>query len=113
MVLLHQVEAFTKWKYNSNKYIRYNYRNTIYWKSVAILTSTINIIYKSNAKFETDLALNGVCMVSMSVSDDESDTPFSASLSGSDLELIYSNANSSSIGLHLTENHFQLQRIFL
>ena len=56
------------------------------------------------AKFETDLALNGVCMVSMSVSDDESDTPFSASLSGSDLQLIYSNANSSSIGLHLTEN---------
>ena len=43
-------------------------------------------------------------MVSMSVSDDESDTPFSASLSGSDVELIYSNANSSSIGLHLTEN---------
>ena len=29
-------------------------------------------------------------MVSMSVSDDESDTPFSASLSGSDLELVYS-----------------------
>jgi len=43
-------------------------------------------------------------MVSMSVSDDESDTPFSASLSGSDLQLVYSNANSSSIGLHLTEN---------
>ncbi len=57
-----------------------------------------------SAKFETDLALNGVCMVSMSVSDDESDTPFSASLSGSDVELIYSNANSSSIGLHLTGN---------
>ncbi len=56
------------------------------------------------AKFETDLALNGVCMVSMSVSDDESDTPFSASLSGSDLQLVYSNANSSSIGLHLTQN---------
>ena len=43
-------------------------------------------------------------MVSMSVSDDESDTPFSASLSGSDLQLVYSNANSSSIGLHLTQN---------
>ena len=57
-----------------------------------------------SAKFETDLALSGVTMVSMSVSDDESDTPFSASLSGSDLELVYSNANSSSIGLHLTEN---------
>ena len=57
-----------------------------------------------SAKFETDLALNGVTMVSMSVSDDESDTPFSASLSGSDVELVYSNANSSSIGLHLTEN---------
>ena len=57
-----------------------------------------------SAKFETDLALNGVTMVSMSVSDDESDTPFSASLSGSNLELVYSNANSSSIGLHLTQN---------
>jgi len=57
-----------------------------------------------SAKFETDLALSGVTMVSMSVSDDESDTPFSASLSGSDLELVYSNANSSSIGLHLTGN---------
>ena len=57
-----------------------------------------------SAKFETDLALNGVTMVSMSVSDDESDTPFSASLSGSDVELVYSNANSSSIGLHLTGN---------
>ncbi len=57
-----------------------------------------------SAKFETNLALNGVTMVSMSVSDDESDTPFSASLSGSDLQLVYSNANSSSIGLHLTEN---------
>ena len=57
-----------------------------------------------SAKFETNLALNGVTMVSMSVSDDESDTPFSASLSGSDLQLVYSNANSSSIGLHLTQN---------
>ena len=57
-----------------------------------------------SAKFETNLALNGVTMVSMSVSDDESDTPFSASLSGSDLQLVYSNANSSSIGLELTEN---------
>ncbi len=57
-----------------------------------------------SAKFETELALSGVTMVSMSVSDDESDTPFSASLSGSDLQLVYSNANSSSIGLHLTQN---------
>ena len=57
-----------------------------------------------SAKFETNLALNGVTMVSMSVSDDESDTPFSASLSGSDLQLVYSNANSSSIGLELTQN---------
>ena len=57
-----------------------------------------------SAKFETNLALSGVTMVSMSVSDDESDTPFSASLSGSDLQLVYSNANSSSIGLELTQN---------
>ena len=51
-------------------------------------------------------------MVSMSVSDDESDTPFTiTSLSGSDLELVYSNSNSSSIGLHLTENATQLENI--
>lgn len=62
------------------------------------------VFTNQSSKFETDLALNGVTMVSMSVSDDESDTPFSASLSGSDVELVYSNANSSSIGLHLTGN---------
>ena len=56
------------------------------------------------ANFETDLALDGVTMVSMSVSDTESDTPFSASLSGSNLSLVYSNSDSSSIGIHASGN---------
>ena len=79
---------------------------TPFTKSVANEQSQVYRLLTNQTKFETDLKLNGVCMVSMSVSDDESDTPFSASLSGSDVELIYSNANSSSIGLHLTENDF-------
>ena len=79
-------------------------RETPFTASVAANQAPSIAFTNQTAKFETDLALNGVCMVSMSVSDDESDTPFSASLSGSDLQLIYSNANSSSIGLHLTEN---------
>ena len=54
------------------------------------------------ANFNTNLGTSGTTMVSMSVSDTEGDTPFSASLSGSDLELVYSNDDSSSIGLHLT-----------
>jgi hypothetical protein len=52
-----------------------------------------------SAKFETNFALTGVTMVSMSISDTESDTPFSASLSGtnaSDLQIVYGNAASSS-----------------
>ena len=59
------------------------------------------------ANFETDNALNGVTMVSMSVSDTEGDTPFSASLSGtgaSSLNLVYSNSDSSSIGIHANGN---------
>ena len=59
------------------------------------------------ANFETDLALNGVTMVSMSVSDTEGDTPYSASLSGtgaSSLNLVYSNSDSSSIGIHANGN---------
>lgn len=59
------------------------------------------------ANFETDLALNGVTMVSMSVSDTEGDTPYSASLSGTDassLNLVYSNSDSSSIGIHANGN---------
>ena len=59
------------------------------------------------ANFETDLALDGVTMVSMSVSDTESDTPYSASLSGtgaSSLNLVYSNSDSSSIGIHANGN---------
>ena len=46
-------------------------------------------------------------MVSMSVSDTEGDTPFSASLSGtgaSSLNLVYSNSDSSSIGIHANGN---------
>ena len=77
---------------------------TAFTASVAANQAPSIAFTNQTAKFETNLALDGVCMVSMSVSDDESDTPFSASLSGSDLELVYSNANSSSIGLHLTEN---------
>ena len=59
------------------------------------------------ANFETDLALSGVTMVSMSVTDQESDTPYSASLTGTDassFRLVYTNANSSSIGLQATSN---------
>ena len=79
-------------------------KETPFTASVAANQAPSISFTNQSAKFETNLALNGVCMVSMSVSDDESDTPFSASLSGSDLELVYSNANSSSIGLHLTDN---------
>ena len=57
-----------------------------------------------SANFETDLATSGTTMVSMSISDDESDTPFSASISGSNLELVYSSADSSSVGIHATSN---------
>lgn len=56
------------------------------------------------ANFETDFATSGSTMVSMSISDDESDTPFSASISGSDLELVYSSADSSSVGIHATSD---------
>ena len=60
-----------------------------------------------SANFETDLALTNVTMVSMSVSDTEGDTPFSASLAGTDassLKLVYTNANSSSIGIQAASN---------
>lgn len=60
-----------------------------------------------SSNFETDLALDNVTMVSMSVSDTESDTPFSASLSGTgagSLKLVYTNANSSSIQLQADGN---------
>ena len=57
-----------------------------------------------SANFNTDSALSGSTMVSMSISDDESDTPFSASISGSDLELVFSSADSSSVGIHATSN---------
>ena len=59
------------------------------------------------SNFETDLATTGTTMVSMSISDTESDTPFSASLSGTDassLQLVYTNANSSSVGIQATGN---------
>jgi hypothetical protein len=57
--------------------------------------------------FNTNLATNGKTMVSASVSDTESDTPFSASLGGtnaSSFNLVYSNAASSSIGIHANGN---------
>ena len=55
-----------------------------------------------SANFETDLAIAGKTMVSMSISDTESDTPFSASLTGtnaSDLQLKYVGSNSASVGI--------------
>ena len=55
-----------------------------------------------SSNFNTDSAVNGVTMVSMSISDTESDTPFSASLSGSDLQLVFTNADSSSVGIQAT-----------
>ena len=57
--------------------------------------------------FNTNLATSGKTMVSMSVSDSESNSPFSASLSGTDgssFDLVYSNAASSSIGIHAGSN---------
>jgi hypothetical protein len=59
------------------------------------------------SNFETDLATTGTTMVSMSISDVESDTPFSASLTGTDassLQLFYTNANSSSVGIQASTN---------
>ena len=59
------------------------------------------------SNFETDNATTGTTMVSMSISDTESDTPFSASLSGTDassLQLVYTNANSSSVGIQASSN---------
>jgi len=59
------------------------------------------------ANFETDLATTGTTMVSMSVSDTESDTPFSASLTGTDassLQLKYTNSSSSSVGIQASTN---------
>ena len=59
------------------------------------------------ANFETDNATTNATMVSMSISDTESDTPFSASLSGTDaasLKLVYANANSSSVGIQAAGN---------
>ena len=52
--------------------------------------------------YETLYALDGVTLVSMSISDTEEDTPFSASLGGSNASsftLIPTNANSSSYGI--------------
>lgn len=57
--------------------------------------------------FNTNLATSGKTMVSMSVSDSESNSPYSASLSGTDgssFDLVYSNEASSSIGIHAGSN---------
>ena len=59
------------------------------------------------SNFETDNAITGTTMVSMSISDTETDTPFSASLSGTDassLQLRYVGATSSSVGIQATGN---------
>jgi hypothetical protein len=53
--------------------------------------------------FNSNLSTSGKTMVSMSISDSESNSPFSASLGGthgSSFDLIYSNVASSSIGIH-------------
>jgi len=60
-----------------------------------------------SSNFETDNATTGTTMVSMSISDTESDTPFSASLTGTDassLQLKYTNSNSSSVGIQASTN---------
>jgi hypothetical protein len=57
--------------------------------------------------FNTNMATSGTTMVSMSVSDTEDDVPYSASIGGtnaSDFTLVYSNTDSSSIGLHANSN---------
>ena len=57
--------------------------------------------------FNTNLATSGKTMVSMSVSDSEGNSPYSASLSGTDgssFDLVYSNDASSSIGIHAGSN---------
>jgi hypothetical protein len=59
------------------------------------------------SNFETDNATTGTTMVSMSISDTETDTPFSASLSGTDassLQLRYVGATSSSVGIQAAGN---------
>ena len=77
--------------------------------SVSVVANAAPSISFTNqsANLNTNLASTGTTMVSMSVSDTENDTPFSASLTGTDaasLSLVYSNANSSSIGLHAASN---------
>ena len=77
--------------------------------SVSVVANAAPSISFTNqtAKLNTNLATTNTTMVSMSVSDTENDTPFSASLTGTDaasLSLVYSNANSSSIGLHAASN---------
>ena len=60
-----------------------------------------------SANFETDYATTNTTLVSMSISDTESDTPFSASLSGtgaSSLKLVYASADSSSVGIQAASN---------
>ena len=79
-------------------------------------TVTVNVFANSaptatftdqSSNFETDNAITGTTMVSMSISDTESDTPFSASLTGTDassLQLKYVNATSSSVGIQASTN---------
>ena len=60
-----------------------------------------------SANFETDYATTNTTLVSMSISDTESDTPFSASLSGtgaSSLKVVYASADSSSVGIQAASN---------
>ena len=79
-------------------------------------TVTVNVFANSaptatftnqTSNFETDNATAGTTMVSMSISDTESDTPFSASLTGTDassLQLRYVGATSASVGIQAVGN---------
>jgi len=60
-----------------------------------------------SSNFNTNLAIDGTTMVSMSITDAETDTPYSASLGGTnagDLQLVYTNAASSSVGIQANGN---------
>ena len=61
-----------------------------------------------SANFETDYATTNTTLVSMSISDTESDTPFSTSIKWngwpSSLKLVYHQIDSSSVGIHPQPN---------
>jgi hypothetical protein len=90
------------------------YTNT--FSTTTVDSITIQVVANDSASitftdqsdnFNTNMATSGTTMVSMSVSDTEDDVPYSASIGGtnaSDFTLVYSNTDSSSIGLHANSN---------